>query len=169
MFYNPSRERKRYKAASDSITPRLISILLMTFNKMDTLIAHNIIPLIKFPQVYDFIVPNRTDYYQDILEFNLDGNQVTIIGVSHGNIDSINLSRQTVIDKTPDLLLLELDSMRVQAMPNFAANFTRDVDYARSDRYLEAAAEYLKQHNSGPDAKVLQVLYYIFLKCEFSQ
>ena len=33
----------------------------------------------------------------------------------------------------------------------------------------EAAAEYLKQHNSGPDAKVLHVLFYIFSKCEFSQ
>ena len=33
----------------------------------------------------------------------------------------------------------------------------------------EAAAQYLKEHNSGPDAKVLQVLYYIFLKREFSQ
>ena len=33
----------------------------------------------------------------------------------------------------------------------------------------EAAAEYLKQHNSGPDAKVLELLFYIFSKCEFSQ
>ena len=33
----------------------------------------------------------------------------------------------------------------------------------------EAAAEYLKEHNSGPDAKVLELLFYIFSKCEFSQ
>ena len=33
----------------------------------------------------------------------------------------------------------------------------------------EAAAEYLKEHNSGPDAKVLDVLLQIFSKREFSQ
>ena len=33
----------------------------------------------------------------------------------------------------------------------------------------EAAAEYLKEHNSGPNAKVLDVLLQIFSKSEFSQ
>ena len=33
----------------------------------------------------------------------------------------------------------------------------------------EAAAQYLKEHNSGPDAKVLLILFYIFSRHEFSQ